>query len=168
MIKLEQEKLRERIKELDSACEERDQVIDRLYSQQTTVIKEHETNIEMAKERIEIIKFNIEKTHKELKEVKQEHKVERRNYDVWLIKDRERLVHSAQYLRQKQIIHDSYVKEIARFKEKMAIERGENERKSQVSVRENESRLSKDKKKTKSVSVRRAKASRQPSFSKLY
>lgn len=153
--------------EFESKCKQ----LEQLDLKQAALAKEHLKAVDAARERINIVKFNQDRAVQDLAKVKDEFKAERKKYDRFLSRDRERLTYINQYQNTKRLVHQSYVNELKRFKDQLSRECGLERNRSQASCCEAESRMSRDKKpqkQAKSTSVRRKAAAKNFSKDKIY
>ena len=72
-------------------------------------------------DRIKVLKLAQEKTSGELKQSRQELQAEKRKYDKFLERDRERLVYAQNMLKTRCLVHLSYENEVKRRRQKAAL-----------------------------------------------
>lgn len=175
-LKSEYQRLLDKKKQVAEEFESKCLELEQLTLKQAAIGKDHETAIQTARERINIVKFNQQKAVQDLAKVKEEFRTERKKYDRFLSRDRERLMYINQYQNTKRLVNLSYVNELKRVKDQLARDSGLERNKSQASGGvcgggDAESRMSREKKTQKpgkSTSVRRKAAAKNFAKDKIY
>jgi hypothetical protein len=78
--------------------------IDELNEKEAEMKKKYEKMISDMQDRIKALKMGSDTVQTELKETKGELLIERRHYDKFLVRDRERLVHGKEVVRNRMIV----------------------------------------------------------------
>ena len=105
----------------DEVIEERDCTLQALDEEERAMKAKYEKMLVDLKDRIKVVKLGQEKTHGELKQSKCELHSERRRYDKYLERDRERLGYAHNMLKARRLVHLSYANEMKRRHEKLGL-----------------------------------------------